>query len=94
MIVVGFLVGFRLGMNHSTSDNVLDEEHPLSSDSQIGEQSIINNHSSATDPIIFIGGMPRSGTTLMRAILDCHPHVRCGEETLVIPDILQMRTSW
>ncbi len=32
-------------------------------------------------PLIFIGGVPRSGTTLMRAMLDAHPDVRCGEET-------------
>nr|KAG5707044.1 hypothetical protein BaRGS_019649 [Batillaria attramentaria] len=44
--------------------------------------------------IIFIGGMPRSGTTLMRVMLDAHPDVRCGEETRVIPRILGMRTQW
>lgn len=27
-------------------------------------------------PLIFIGGFPRSGTTLMRAMLDAHPEVR------------------
>lgn len=27
-------------------------------------------------PFIFIGGIPRSGTTLMRAMLDAHPLVR------------------
>lgn len=27
-------------------------------------------------PLIFIGGVPRSGTTLMRALLDAHPEVR------------------
>lgn len=48
----------------------------------------------SSKPIIFIGGMPRSGTTLMRAILDSHPLVRCGEETRVIPRILSMRGSW
>ncbi|KAL3270345.1 hypothetical protein HHI36_009393, partial [Cryptolaemus montrouzieri] len=26
-------------------------------------------------PLIFIGGVPRSGTTLMRAMLDAHPDV-------------------
>lgn len=45
-------------------------------------------------PLIFIGGMPRSGTTLMRAMLDAHPLVRCGEETRVIPRILAMRFQW
>ena len=45
-------------------------------------------------PLIFIGGVPRSGTTLMRAMLDAHPEVRCGEETRVIPRLLGMRTSW
>ncbi len=36
-------------------------------------------------PLIFIGGVPRSGTTLMRAMLDAHKDVRCGEETRVVP---------
>jgi len=44
-------------------------------------------------PIIWVGGMPRSGTTLMRAILDVHPDVRCGEETRVIPRVLMARKS-
>jgi len=45
-------------------------------------------------PLIFIGGVPRSGTTLMRAMLDVHPDVRCGEETRVVPRLLQMRSHW
>lgn len=44
-------------------------------------------------PIIWVGGMPRSGTTLMRAILDVHPDVRCGEETRVIPRVLMARRT-
>ncbi|CAG0886761.1 unnamed protein product [Cyprideis torosa] len=47
-----------------------------------------------TTPLIFIGGMPRSGTTLMRAMLDAHPEIRCGEETRVVPRLLQMRSRW
>jgi len=45
-------------------------------------------------PLVFIGGVPRSGTTLMRAMLDAHDDVRCGEETRVVPRILQMRAHW
>nr|AAM09087.1 tyrosylprotein sulfotransferase-2 [Halocynthia roretzi] len=45
-------------------------------------------------PLIFIGGMPRSGTTLMRTMLDAHPDVRCGQETRVIPRLLFMRNNW
>eukprot|EP00063_Salmo_salar_P044260 XP_014019095.1 PREDICTED: protein-tyrosine sulfotransferase 1 isoform X1 [Salmo salar] len=45
-------------------------------------------------PLVFIGGVPRSGTTLMRAMLDAHPEVRCGEETRVIPRILAMKQMW
>lgn len=45
-------------------------------------------------PLIFIGGFPRSGTTLMRVMLDAHSSVRCGEETRVIPRLLAMRATW
>ncbi|XP_063058509.1 tyrosylprotein sulfotransferase 1, like [Engraulis encrasicolus] len=45
-------------------------------------------------PLIFVGGVPRSGTTLMRAMLDAHPLVRCGEETHVIPRLLAMHATW
>src|SRR5262245_47634093 len=37
----------------------------------------------ATDPI-FIGGVPRSGTTLLRVILDTHPNIHCGTELRVV----------
>uniref|UniRef100_S4PMJ5 Protein-tyrosine sulfotransferase n=2 Tax=Pararge aegeria TaxID=116150 RepID=S4PMJ5_9NEOP len=30
----------------------------------------------------------------MRAMLDAHPDVRCGQETRVVPRILQMRQHW
>ena len=46
-----------------------------------------------SDPIIFVGGVPRSGTTLMRCMLDAHPLIRCGEETRLIPRILFFANS-
>ncbi len=33
-------------------------------------------------PLIFVGGSPRSGTTLMRAMLDVHDSVVCGPEVI------------
>lgn len=45
-------------------------------------------------PVIFIGGMPRSGTTLLRVLLDAHPDIRCGEETRVVPRMLGFRQQW
>lgn len=45
-------------------------------------------------PYIFIGGVPSSGTTLVRVVLDAHPDIRCGEETRLVPRILQMRERW
>ena len=39
---------------------------------------------SRESPLIFIGGVPRSGTTLLRVMLDAHPDVRCGTETRLV----------
>lgn len=85
-IVIIIILAFRLSHleENCTPDEQLFREYQRSS----------GNLSTENQPIIFIGGMPRSGTTLMRAILDSHPRVRCGEETRVIPRILSMRTAW
>uniref|UniRef100_A0A3P8XIM9 Protein-tyrosine sulfotransferase n=1 Tax=Esox lucius TaxID=8010 RepID=A0A3P8XIM9_ESOLU len=49
---------------------------------------------SANAPLVFVGGVPRSGTTLMRVMLDAHPAVRCGEETRVVPRLLNLKQGW
>lgn len=66
---------------HLTQELVIS---PLDSEISPGKWSYDRN----TTPLIFIGGWPRSGTTLMRAMLDAHPDVRCGEETHLIPIVL------
>ena len=38
-------------------------------------------------PPIFVGGAPRSGLTLLRAMLDSHPGIACGPDLLVLPTI-------
>lgn len=34
------------------------------------------------DPIVLVGGMSRSGTTLLTTVLDAHPDIACGAELL------------
>jgi hypothetical protein len=36
---------------------------------------------------IFVIGSPRSGTTLLRLLLDAHPRISCGEETHFLRDL-------
>lgn len=42
---------------------------------------------------IFIGGSGRSGTTLMRVMLDAHPDLACGPEFKMIPGIASVYKS-
>ena len=37
--------------------------------------------------VVWVGGMPRSGTTLLRVLLDAHPDVNCGAETRLLPRV-------
>ena len=53
----------------------------------------LHEYNSESHPLVFIGGHPRSGTTLMRAMLDAHMKVRCGEESRIIPRIVQVMLS-
>jgi len=40
----------------------------------------------SSEPHIVMGGAPRSGTTVLRRLLDRHPHIRAGAETkLFVP---------
>ena len=42
----------------------------------------------------FIIGCARSGTTLLRMMLDSHPHISAGAETKFLPDMARMVERW
>lgn len=42
---------------------------------------------------IFIGGAPRSGTTLVRVMLDSHPRIHCGTELRVVQALTSLWSS-
>lgn len=73
------------------------QEMPVELPPQLEESKEVEEKSPRADrnlPLIFVGGVPRSGTTLMRAMLDAHPSVRCGEETHIIPRLIFSRHQW
>lgn len=49
--------------------------------------TVLAAHGSADPAPIFVIGAPRSGTTLVRLILDSHPRISCGEETHFLRDL-------
>jgi hypothetical protein len=45
------------------------------------------SRASRSDWPIVVGGCPRSGTSLLRRILDCHSRIRCGPEVKFFSDL-------
>eukprot|EP00088_Acartia_fossae_P048322 TRINITY_DN5270_c0_g1_i4.p1 TRINITY_DN5270_c0_g1~~TRINITY_DN5270_c0_g1_i4.p1 ORF type:complete len:377 (-),score=68.73 TRINITY_DN5270_c0_g1_i4:216-1346(-) len=93
LVTVLVFILFYLFYNQSGQKGLASCPQPSKETSIIGSDGNLYNYNRQS-PLIFIGGVPRSGTTLMRAMLDAHPEVRCGEETRVVPRLLQMRSHW
>ncbi|XP_030316752.1 protein-tyrosine sulfotransferase 2 [Calypte anna] len=97
--VVALTVTLQLGQQVLECQQVLSQRRqalmrPEQEELVLRDSRQVEYRYSKEMPLIFIGGVPRSGTTLMRAMLDAHPEVRCGEETRVIPRVLAMRQAW
>lgn len=93
LLINVFFILFVFRTYNSTTSN----ETPLIRGLFLPPATIHYNASSLTQAVqetVFVGGVPRSGTTLARAMLDAHPDIRCGEETRVIPRIVGMRSRW
>ncbi len=43
--------------------------------------------------LVFVGGAPRSGTTLVQNMLDSHPEIYGGPEFLYLPNIIRLRNE-
>ncbi len=52
------------------------------------------NDSNKGKRLVFVGGAPRSGTTLVQNMLDSHPLIFGGPEFLHIPDLLELRKKF
>ncbi len=50
-------------------------------------------HQSRGAGLIFVGGCPRSGTTLVQNVLDSHPEVAGGPEFIHLRDIMVLRNA-
>lgn len=43
---------------------------------------------SENDPVIFVGGFAGSGTTIMRVMIDGHPDINCGPESMLFINLV------
>lgn len=88
-LLIKVLHGYTAGYSISLPFQPSEPRPPLPAIDSRGKNDTLHSRQ-----IIFVGGVPRSGTTLVRTMLDAHPDIHCGEETRVIPRMLGMRSRW
>ena len=55
----------------------------------MGLLSRSSNDDARRPPAVFVVGMNRSGTTLLRMMLDAHPELTIPPETHFVPDLIK-----
>lgn len=93
---LGNVIYIKLMANESFKSFLQTEENGNDSLEELqeaanGSEPMQTISSARQHPLIMVAGHPRSGTTLMRSMLDAHEHVHCGEETHIVPLIVE---SW
>src|SRR5262249_23741588 len=62
-------------------------ETPVIAAANESAPSLLSSHLSR---LVFAGGSPRSGTTLVQRILDCHPEIYGGPEFDFVPEAMDL----
>ena len=75
--------GPRLDLQRGMNDG---REH-VAGETRNANKTVLAAPESGAERPIFVIGSPRSGTTLLRLILDSHPRISCGEETHFLRDL-------
>lgn len=88
MLLVCFY-SIKMGKDNQTCPSYVKDTHIVVPKAG-GDPRSYNLNSS----LLFIGGVPKSGTTLLRVMLDAHPGIRCGPESHIFIDMLKLRYEW
>lgn len=88
-------VGLRPSMPRQDSSIFLDYRGEMVNNViwKVAPKDFNGEQYSRKSPFVFVGGHPRSGTTLMRSMFDVHQDIHCGEETHIIPKVLGQRAQ-
>ena len=80
----------ELCISYGSAQNIISKSLNETSSEYVSQNKLVDWNQIKNTDLIFVGGNPRSGTTLMRAMLDVHPRIRCGTENIIIKFYLKV----
>ena len=81
---------WTMGISSETTQTKKFKSFNGTTSDYVSQNKLVDMEQIRNTDLVFVGGHPRSGTTLMRAILDVHPRIRCGTENIIIKYILKI----